>query len=204
MDYEFVSEFEPARVRLIRLNQQFELALSRKCAANLCEVAILLQRGGRRVPTWLLRDFNSRILTDAGDRSFDQLRNEQLFDLREATRLKLIADKVVPKTKSRLFASFIATTVCATPEGLSHQAGISIKTARVWLKKAGKFEILQAFVSRHEAFYLNFELMQLLAEGHTAGGVFRHARFVELQELRRRRDWLEDSRIAAKFPDYRR
>ena len=204
MDYEFVSEFEPARLRLIRMKQQFEMALSRKSGANLCEVAILLQRGGRRVPTWLLRNFKSKIHMDEILRPLDQLRNEQLFDLREATRLKLIVDKVVPKTKSRLFASFIATTICATPEGLSHHAGISIKTARVWLKKAGQFAILQAFATPHETFYLNFQLMQLLIEGHSAGGLLHQARFAELEELRRRRDWLEDSRIAAKFPDYRR
>jgi hypothetical protein len=63
---------------------------------------------------------------------------------------------------------------------------------------------LQVFASNHELFFINVELMQLLMEGHTRNDFFRAARLREIEELRRRRDWLNDSRIAAKFSDNRR
>ena len=204
MDYQRVSDFEPAREILNRRTKQFALAITRLTTPNLCEVEILLHRGGRRVPTWLQRSGGPDSQTVKLLESLPLLRNEMLFDLRESVRSRMLADRVVPRTKSRLFSTFISTNVCATPESLSNKVGISIKTARVWLSKASSVGILQSFASSHELFFVNVELMQLIIEGHTSGGTFLYARLAELEALRRRSNWLEDSRIAAKFPEYRR
>lgn len=204
MDYQYISQFEPNRLVLAKLQIQLALALENRRVGNLCEVVILLQRGGRRVPYWLNRSSNFIETAHEILSAIPALTNQVLFESRESLRARMLVDGVVPRTKSRIFATFLATNVCATPESLVEQVGLSVKTARRWLAKAEKAELLHCFSSGHELFYLNLDLLQLLIEGQVSDGVFRIMRGRELRELRGRKDWLEQSRIAVKFPDYGR
>ena len=204
MDFQFVSEFEPALTALEKFRRQYALASSRTHRPNLCELAILVERGGRRVPTWLIRDYSTSKRAIELFETLEPLTREQVFDCRERIKISLVREKVVPKTRSQVFATFLSIKVCVTPENLSLHAGVSLKTARVWIRKAARASVIQLFESSHEIFGLNLNLMSLAVSGIESNPGFIHERQLELRELRLRTNWLESSRIAAKFPDFRR
>jgi len=204
MDFETVKEFGVFLPRLSRFRLAYCNAVVRGQTFNLCELSILVNRGGRRVPTWMNRNLDRN--PDAL-KLFDSLlpiTSQLLFDHRQHLRRQLLQARVVPRTKAPVLATFLASSVCATAESLVLHAGLTRKTARAWLSKAEQSGLLQIFSTGHEVFYLNLELLCIVAEGQLIHPGFRAARISEMRDLRSRRDWLNNSRLAVKFPDFYR
>lgn len=165
---------------------------------NPVELAVVLTRGGRRVPYWL-----RALRTEVASSKFP------LHDLNEALLHKhfheieelLSIHRVVPKTKRRLFATYLAGQVCATASSLVDFAGIAHSTAHKWLYRCTEFKLLEVFQTDHEVFYLQPALLQLVLVGTTEKQhLMRFHLEDELAELRRRsRNWLQMSALTKRL-----
>lgn len=202
MAFDRIRDFEIFVPALQKFREAYSLAVDRRISFNLCELAVLHQRGGRRVPTWATRRIESRPTALSFRNSLPPITTQLLFDLRHDLQRKIFIDRVIPRTKAQVFATFLASNICATAEGLAGHAGMTLKTARNWLRQAERAGLVARFNGGHEVFYLNFELLCLVTEGQRLHPAFLASRVAELSDLNSRNNWLNRSRIAVKFPDY--
>ena len=166
---------------------------------NIPELAVLLARGGMRLPQWL-KSVNVEL---------ENLRQPlQHFDERDLhhhfdrVRRQLLINRVVPKTKIDLLTSYLCGQTCATALSLCSFAGIAKSTAHKWLGRCAVIGLVEIFQTVHEVFYLQPQLIQLVLIGTSdSQSLFRTDFNRDLSQLRARRDaWLQTSKLAHRNP----
>lgn len=165
---------------------------------NIVELVVLLTRGGRRVPLWLRTLDSNEANVEFPLQELNELEVHKYF---ENLCFQLRIHRVVPRTKHRLFASYLSGQVCATAASLTAFAGISKSTAHKWLYRCVEFKLLNVFETGHEIFYIQPALVQLVIVGTTEPKhVFRYDFDEDLADLRRRSAfWLQRSKLVQRF-----
>lgn len=166
---------------------------------NIAELAVLLSRGGRRLPHWLRSELHFK---PSQVRPLHQITEQQIYSYYLSLLQKIRANRIVPNTRSNLFATYLTGQVCANSKSLSAFAGISISSAHRWLQRAVECDILDTFKSDHEVYYLQPDLLQLVIVGKVnRESIFHYELLDDLSRLRRRsHNWLQTSKLATKLP----
>lgn len=176
----------------------------RSTKVNIPELAVLIARGGTRVPYWIRSLIASK---STHERPFQEITKQLIFEhyLWLTTQIRL--HRIVPRTKAEKFALYLAGEVCATAESLIEFIGLANSTAHRWLQRAAKAGLLDEFRTDHEVYYLQPKLLQLALVGNVdPDNLFTFDYRDQLAQLRaRRHNWLQTSNLVIRFPnDYRK
>lgn len=200
-DFNLLASSHVTKLEIFRgyyLGVMEHLSRERLGKVNSAELAVLLTRGGRRIPTWMRSMSTKEVNLDF---PLQELTEQQLHRYFAELQATLLLHRVVPKTKITLFATYLAGHVCANGESLTRFAGIAKSTAHKWLSRCTEFGLLEIFQTEHEIYYVHPALMQLVMVGSTEQKhLYRHEFMLDLAELRRRsRFWLQRSRLVERM-----
>lgn len=196
-DFNVLATSHLAKLMIFRgsyLGAMRRLKYQRRGRVNVAELAVILTRGGRRVPLWI------RNLSISGvnqEYPLHQLSEHQLHKYFDHVCRLLTLHRVVPRTKNLIFAAYLTGQVCATADSLCKFAGIARSTAHKWLSRCVEFKLLETFQTEHEVYYVQPALMQLVLVGSTEPKhIFRYEFEDDLAELQGRSSmWLERSKL---------
>ncbi len=187
--YRFRAKYLGARERLKFLNRG---------SVNLAEFTVLVTKGGDRVPKWLRqidhKDMQLQI-------PLHEISKGDLLANFQDVRNNLYRHKIVPKTKNRLFATYLSGELCPTAASLSRFAGIARSTAHIWLHRCAQYKLLDEFETEREVYYLNAALIQIALTGSLSkSSLFLQGYLEDLARLKRRkRNWLATSNLVVRF-----
>lgn len=157
---------------------------------NVVEAMIVLSRGGSRMAPWV------RALTrpDAFE-DVEPLANNVVLSLFNATFADIRNYRVIPATRSEVFAVFLATNICSTSHQLADACGISIQTAITWMFKAEEVNLVAKASVAGTNYYIHTKPFDQIWFGefwNSARGLNLPAK---CQALIADSDWLENSRL---------
>ncbi|MFM6963899.1 MAG: hypothetical protein ACKOWJ_06560 [Micrococcales bacterium] len=162
---------------------------------NTLEFLVVVTHGGRAVHPSISRIDVETVFEKPMDEY--AIAENAVYRLQELFQVEIEKLRLVPRTRVRVFAEYLATTPCATARTLAQHAGIATTTAHRWLAKATGARLLDRFASLNENFYFNRDaIRELFSHSNVAREVFNSLYAAELRELRAMPDWIRQSRLA--------